>query len=237
MAYTLATVITNVQRRVDSATTQDADVVAAKIGESIDEIVAAFAPQHPTFLRTEDTFTTVIGQRQYDSTDLAGGDTLNGDNAILRIRPPDTDDTTGLGRLVRIEQEEMLQRYEATSDSGEPVFYCLVGNERWWLGPVPDEAITYTMDFYKRASIPESTAGNIDLPQDIIRCAEQGAVALFKDERGDVDADIALARFEKLKDEAHTRYYPVEFEGTVQMDPSPIRGSGWSNPEGFGYVY
>ncbi len=234
MAYTLATVIANVQRRVDSATTNDADVVAAKIGECIDEIVATFAPQHPTFLRTEDTFTTVVGQRQYSSADLSGGDTLNGDTALLRILTPTANDTTGLGRLTRIGQDEFLQRYpDPANDTGDPYHYALAGNEWWWIGPTPDSAQVYTVHFYKRATIPENSSDTITLPQDIIRCAEQGAVALFKDERGDVDADVALARFEKLKGEALSRYYPVEYEGKVQMEPGPIVPAGWYNPEGF----
>ena len=97
MATTLASVIARVQRRVDSATTDDADVVANQIGQMIDDLVAQFAPQYPSFMRKSATFATVASQREYDVTALGGIDS----KAIVFIEPPSNSDSNGLGRLVR----------------------------------------------------------------------------------------------------------------------------------------
>ena len=222
MAVTLASMIANVQRRVDSRTTADADVVANKIGQVFDEITAMFAPQHPNYLRTSDTFATVAGTREYSSSDLSGGDTVDTSRGILKITPPAGYDENGLGQLQRISQDEMLQRYPDTTETDTPRYYCMVGPETWWLGPTPDAALTFTMVFYKRSTIPEDSGDSIDLPDDICRVAENGAVAYFKDERGDVDADIALKLYTAGLEQAITRYFPDEYESYAMLQHEPI---------------
>jgi hypothetical protein len=238
MAYTLSSLITNIQRRVDSATTADADVVANKCGQVIDEIVAQFAPQHPSFLRVTDTFATVASQRGYAASALSGGDTIDGSRGILRIIPPQGYDRSGKGELLQRSQEWILDRYPDTTQTGTPIYWAPVGSteagvESWWLAPTPDAALTFTMVFYKRATIPEDSGDSIGLPQDVIRVVEQGATAYFKDERGDVDADKSLELYATGLGQILARYYPDEYEDTVQVDPV-ASANDYDRPRNYG---
>jgi len=213
MAYTLSTLITNIQRRVDSATTNDGDVVAAKCGQVLDDIVVAFAPQHPSFLRFTDTFTTVAGTRAYTSANLTSATDLDASIGLIRILPPSGSDVLGIGQLVRVGQERILMAWPTTAETGTPEVYAMVGNEGWWLGPTPNSALTYTVVGYKHMTLPEASTDSLptELPQDVVFVVEQGAVAYFKDERGDVDADVALALYEAKRNDVVSRYRPEEY--------------------------
>jgi hypothetical protein len=229
MAYTLASLITNIQRRVDSATTNDADVVAAKCGQVMDEIVAAFAPQLPSFLRFTDTFATVAGTRAYTSADLISSTDLDASIGLLRILPPAGSDVLGLGYLPRVSQEQILNVWPTTASTGTPEVFAMVGNEGWWLGPTPSAVLTYTVLGYKRMTVPEDSEDTLptELPQDVVRAVEQGVVAYFKDERGDVDADIALKLYGAQLEQIVSRYRPEEFRNTLihhMPDQMPVLG-------------
>lgn len=169
-----------------------------------------------SFYEQSSSFATAPSTQEYALTGLGASDPWDD---IIAITDPDW------GPLRPVSHVAARRRYTSSNSSSRPRSFSF-HRDTVWFWPIPNAAVTYTVDGYRKPRDWQLTSGSPDAPEEFHPLVAQYALSLAYGQQDDpAGAQQSMERFEQGFAQARQRYTDDSVAGPIILNGGD---AGWS---------